>query len=182
MGKQIIGIHNAGGLMSIGDTLYTGSEVRFKQMPSFSPEVFAYISNPNPSKYKNYRKGLSQLLEEGAVSLLRDKDDAGNGIPLLAAVGQLQFEVVMFRLKHEYQVDALLKPLVGYTSARWALGGWTQVNKAYEEGKLFGTHIVKDKWDRPVVLFRNPWKIDHLKLTEAEHRLGLTPCAPTPET
>lgn len=154
-------------------------------MPSFSPEVFAYISNPNPSKYKNYRKGLEQLLEEGAVSVLRDRSDnsgmsSTGGSPILAAVGQLQFEVVKFRLEHEYGVEAQLKPL-DYTSAQWALGGWSSVDKAYEDGKLFGTHIAKDKWARPVILFRNHWKVAQLKKTDDEHGLRLTPCAPTPD-
>ena len=55
----MIGINNPSGLLSIGDALYTGAaKVQFKGIPSFSPEVFAYVSNPNPSKYKNYRKGL----------------------------------------------------------------------------------------------------------------------------
>lgn len=170
--------------MSIGDTLHTGKEVKFKQMPSFSPEVFAYISNPNPSKYKNYRKGLDQLLEEGAVSVLRDRSDRGQamtgGVPILAAVGQLQFEVVKFRLEHEYGVEAVLKPME-YNSAQWALGGWEAVDRAHEDGKLFGTHIAQDKWQRPVILFRNQWKVAQLKRTDEDHGLRLTPCAPTPD-
>lgn len=88
------------GLLAIGDALYTGSaRIRFRGIPSFSPEVFAYVSNANPGKYKNYRKGLKELLEEGAVNMLRDRDDDGNGRPILAAVGQLQFDVVQYRLE-----------------------------------------------------------------------------------
>jgi len=87
-------------MLAIGDALYTGSaRIRFRGIPSFSPEVFAYVSNANPSKYKNYRKGLKELLEEGAVNMLRDRDDDGNGSPILAAVGQLQFDVVQYRLE-----------------------------------------------------------------------------------
>jgi len=88
------------GMLAIGDALYTGSSrIRFRGIPSFSPEVFAYVSNATPSKYKNYRKGLKELLEEGAVNMLRDRDDDGNGSPILAAVGQLQFDVVQYRLE-----------------------------------------------------------------------------------
>jgi len=97
---DVIGINNPSGLLSIGDALFTGGDrISFKGIPSFSPEVFAYFSNPNPSKYKNYRKGLSELLEEGAVNMLRDRDDDGNGSPILAAVGQLQFDVVQYRMQ-----------------------------------------------------------------------------------
>lgn len=80
---------------------------------------------------------------------------------MLAAVGQLQFEVVEYRLRHEYGVDSIFEP-VGYTIARWVEGGWSAVNKAEADGKLFGVNIVKDRWERPVLLFRNPWKIDQL--------------------
>ena len=76
----------------------TGSrKLQFPGIPSFSPECFAYIRNPNPSLYKNYNKGLAQLLDEGAVQLLRERSDDGNGAPILAAVGTLQFDVVQYR-------------------------------------------------------------------------------------
>ena len=111
---DVIGINNPSGLLGIGDALYTGSEkVRFKGIPSFSPEVFAYFRNPNPSKYKNYRKGLDELLAEGAVNLLRERgdSDASGGVPILAAVGQLQFDVVQHRMQAEYGVETLMEPL-----------------------------------------------------------------------
>jgi peptide chain release factor 3 len=91
---DIIGIHNPG-YFSIGDTIYTGTKkIVYPGIPSFSPEKFAYIRNPNPSTYKKFQKGLTELLDEGAVQMLRDRNDDGNGSPLLAAVGQLQFEVI----------------------------------------------------------------------------------------
>lgn len=93
--------------------------------------------------------------------MLRERDDDGAGTPILAAVGQLQFEVVEYRLKSEYSVESRLESL-NYILARWVNGGWDAVKKADEDGKLFGIMIVKDRWQRPVLLFRNPWKINQL--------------------
>lgn len=77
----------------------------------------------------------------------------------MAAVGQLQFEVVQARLQNEYGVESQMEP-IGYTLARWANGGWDAVDKADADGKLFGIMIVQDRWKRPVLLFRNDWKAD----------------------
>eukprot|EP00904_Undaria_pinnatifida_P005935 jgi/Undpi1/2471/HiC_scaffold_13.g05850.m2 len=156
---DVIGINNPGHF-AIGDTIFTGSnKVRFPGIPSFSPECFAYMRNPNPSKYKNYRKGLDQLLDEGAVQMLRERSDDGNGNPILAAVGTLQFDVVQHRMKSEYGVDTILEPLAGYNTARWAEGGWDTIDEATKAGKLFGIFAAQDKFGRPVLLFRNEWKL-----------------------
>jgi peptide chain release factor 3 len=103
---DIIGIHNPGHF-AIGDTIHTGTRrISFPGIPSFSPEKFSYIRNPNPSTYKKFKKGIDELLQEGAVQMLRDRGDDGAGEMILAAVGQLQFEVVEHRLKHEYGVES----------------------------------------------------------------------------
>jgi peptide chain release factor 3 len=176
---DVIGINNPGNF-AIGDTLYTGnSRISFPGIPSFSPEKFAYIRSPNPSDYKAFRKGIDQLLEEGAVQALRQRNDDGGGPLLLAAVGQLQFEVVQSRLESEYRVKSILEPL-GYSMARWADGGWDEVEKADAEGKLFGIMIVQDRWNRPVLLFRNEWKAS--SLAEEESNLKLTPWSQPPAT
>ena len=124
-------------------------------------------------------QGLDELIAEGAVNLLRDRDDDGNGSPLLAAVGQLQFDVVQYRLESEYGVKVKLEPL-GFDIARWCEGGWGAVDKAKAAGNLFGCHFAKDRWGRPVLLFRNAWKAEQLRDSEAEHGLGLVPCASAP--
>jgi peptide chain release factor 3 len=109
--------------------------------------------------------------------MLRDRGDDGNGTPILAAVGQLQFEVVEYRLKNEYGVESRMEPL-GYTMARWVNGGWEAVEKADKDGKLYGVYIVKDRWERPVLLFKNPWKVTQLA-GEAEY-LHMEPWAMPP--
>ena len=175
---DVIGINNPGNF-AIGDTLYTGNtRVAFPGIPSFSPEKFAYIRSPNPSDYKAFRKGIDQLLDEGAVQALRQRNDDGGGPLMLAAVGQLQFEVVQTRLDNEYGVESLLEPL-GYSLARWVDGGWDAVDKADADGKLFGIMIVQDRWKRPVLLFRNDWKAT--SLAEEVVYLQLKPWAQPPD-
>jgi peptide chain release factor 3 len=175
---DVVGINNPCNF-AIGDTLYTGtSRVSFPGIPSFSPEKFSYIRAPNPSDYKSFRKGIDQLLAEGAVQALRQRHDDGGGPLLLAAVGQLQFEVVQSRLKSEYNVDSIMEPL-GYTLARWVEGGWEAVDKADAAGKLFGIMIVQDRWQRPVLLFRNDWKAS--SLAEDESYLQFKPWSKPPK-
>lgn len=175
---DVIGINNPGNF-AIGDTLYTGSaKIIFPGIPSFSPEKFAYIRSPNPSDYKSFRKGMDQLLDEGAVQALRQRNDDGGGPLLLAAVGQLQFEVVQARLESEYNVKSSFEPL-GYTLARWADGGWDAVDKADAAGKLFGIMVVQDRWNRPVLLFRNDWKA--ASLADEETYLQLKPWSQPPD-
>ena len=174
---DVIGINNPGNF-AIGDTLYSGKEsLAYPGIPSFSPEKFAYIRNPNPSTYKAFQKGLDQLLDEGAVQCLRQRNDEGGGPLMLAAVGQLQFEVVQARLENEYGVESQLEPLT-YTLARWVDGGWDAVDKADADGKLFGIMIVQDRWRRPVLLFRNDWKA--ASLAQEEKYLELIPWSTPP--
>jgi len=174
---DVIGINNPGNF-AIGDTLFTGNNrVAFPGIPSFSPEKFAYIRAPNPSDYKAFRKGVDQLLDEGAIQALRQRNDDGGGPLMLAAVGQLQFEVVQARLKSEYGVDSLMEPL-GYSMARWVDSGWDAVDKADADGKLFGIMIVQDRWKRPVLLFRNDWKA--ASLANDEKYLDLKPWSQPP--
>jgi peptide chain release factor 3 len=95
----------------------------------------------------------------------------------LAAVGQLQFEVVQARLTTEYNVESMMEP-ISYTLARWVEGGWEAVDKADAAGKLFGIMIVQDRWKRPVLLFRNDWKA--ASLAEDEKYLELLPWSQPP--
>ena len=135
------------------------------------------VRNPNPSSYKALQKGIDQLLAEGAIQALRQRNDDGGGPLILAAVGQLQFEVVQARLENEYGVESTLEP-IGYTLARWADGGWDAVDKADKDGKLFGLMIVQDRWERPVLLFRNDWKAQGV--TDEEKYLELKPWSKPP--
>lgn len=167
---DVIGLNNPG-VFAIGDTIYSGQRLEFEGIPCFSPELFASLRNPNPSKFKQFRKGVTELQEEGAVQIMYSADEAKRD-PILAAVGQLQFEVVQFRLQNEYGVETLLD-MLPYTVARWVDGGWEALEKV---GRLFNTVTVKDAWGRPVLLFRNEWNCQQV---EGEHpELKLNKIAP----
>jgi peptide chain release factor 3 len=150
---DVIGLNNPG-VFAIGDTIYNGKKIEYEGIPCFSPELFAYLRNPNPSKFKQFHKGVTELREEGAVQIMYSVDEAKRD-PILAAVGQLQFEVVQFRMQSEYGVETRLEPLP-YSVARWVAGGWEALNKV---GRLFNTVVVKDNWGRPVLLFKNEWNL-----------------------
>ncbi len=167
---DVIGLNNPG-VFAIGDTIYLGQKLEYEGIPCFSPELFAYLKNPNPSKFKQFHKGVSELREEGAVQIMYSSDESRRD-PILAAVGQLQFEVVQFRLQNEYGVETLLE-LLPYTVARWVGGGWEALQSV---GRLFNTVTVKDAWGRPVLLFRNEWNCQQV---EGEHPvLKLSAIAP----
>tara|TARA_Y100000589_G_scaffold87332_1_gene81443 strand:+ start:3670 stop:5307 length:1638 start_codon:yes stop_codon:yes gene_type:complete len=153
---DVIGLNNPG-MFSIGDTLYTGSHLEYEGIPSFSPEIFSWLRNPNPSAFKNFRKGVNELREEGAVQILYDIDESKRD-PILAAVGQLQLEVVQHRLKNEYGVDSNLEPMP-FQLARWINDGWNEIEKI---GRIFNCKILKDCWNRPVILFRNEWNLNQV--------------------
>ncbi|MBD2326249.1 peptide chain release factor 3 [Alkalinema sp. FACHB-956] len=163
---DIIGLNNPG-VFAIGDTIYLGQRLEYEGIPCFSPELFAFLRNPNPSKFKQFRKGVSELREEGAVQIMYSADESKRD-PILAAVGQLQMEVVQFRLQNEYGVETQLDWLP-YTVARWVDGGWDTLNAA---GRLFNTLTVKDSWERPVLLFRNEWNCQQLEGDHPELKLS----------
>lgn len=163
---DVIGLNNPG-VFAIGDTIYNGRKLEYEGIPCFSPELFAYLRNPNPSKFKQFNKGISELREEGAVQIMYSVDEAKRD-PVLAAVGQLQFEVVQFRLTNEYGVETRLE-LLPYTVARWVVGGWEALQKV---GRLFNALTVKDSWGRPVLLFRNEWNCQQIEVDHPELKLN----------
>ena len=163
---DVIGLNNPG-MFAIGDTLYVGPKVEYEGIPCFSPEIFAWLRNPNPSAFKSFRKGVSELREEGAVQVLHDTDPSRRD-PILAAVGQLQLEVVQYRLENEYGVATRLEPME-FNLARWVVEGWPSLEKL---GRLFNCKTVRDAWDRPVLLFRNQWNLEQLQQDHPELRLS----------
>jgi peptide chain release factor 3 len=111
---DIIGLHNHGSIQ-IGDTFTAGEKFRFAGIPNFAPELFKRIRLRDPLKQKQLLKGLIQLAEEGAVQVFRPLQS--NDL-IVGAVGVLQFEVVVARLKGEYNVDALYEH-INVSTARW---------------------------------------------------------------
>jgi peptide chain release factor 3 len=111
---DIIGLHNHG-TINIGDTFTEGERLAFTGVPNFAPEIFRRAVLKDPLKMKALQKGLSQLCEEGATQLFKP---VRNNDLILGAVGQLQFEVVAFRLQDEYGVQCVFEPVSVHT-ARW---------------------------------------------------------------
>src|SRR5690348_2321608 len=114
---DVIGIHNHG-TISIGDTFSEGEALSFTGIPNFAPELFRRARLKDPLKMKQLQKGLAQLSEEGATQFFRPL--MSNDL-ILGAVGTLQFDVVAYRLKDEYSVDATFEP-VTVALARWVRG------------------------------------------------------------
>ncbi|MDX1874551.1 peptide chain release factor 3 [Mycolicibacterium sp. 120266] len=106
---DVIGLANAGALRP-GDTLYVDVPVQYPPIPSFSPEYFSVARGKDPSKHKQFRKGIEQLEQEGVVQVLRS-DRRGEQAPVLAAVGPMQFEVATHRMATEIGAPITLEPL-----------------------------------------------------------------------
>jgi peptide chain release factor 3 len=115
---DVIGIHNHG-TISIGDSFSEGEALHFTGIPNFAPELFRRARLRDPLKLKQLQKGLAQLSEEGATQFFRPM--MSNDL-ILGAVGMLQFDVVAYRLKDEYGVEAAFEP-VQVATARWVKGG-----------------------------------------------------------
>ena len=152
----------------IGDTLSQDGGVTFNEIPRFAPECFAYLLNPNPSKFKQFRQGLDQLLQEGVVQVfqLRDSDQR---IPLLAAVGPLQFEVVQYRLESEYGAVSRLE------TVPWEILKWLRAGTTPAEIKALkmptGCRIAYDVEDQPVALFPSNWTLNYFQQQNPEAKL-----------
>ncbi len=147
---DVIGLvgHNEFG---IGDTLTEDPAIRFDEIPRFPPECFAYLQNPNPGKFKQFRQGVEQLLQEGVVQVFELRDSVQK-VPLLAAVGPLQFEVVQYRLEAEYGAPSRLE------NASWECFRWLPPGTETTALKIpTGCRLAYDSGGLPGVLFPSAW-------------------------
>ncbi len=152
---DIIGLPS-NGEFAIGDTLCAGERFAIVPMPRFQPEHFALLRNTDVSKQKQFQKGMLQLETEGAMQVLYDVD-AHQRNPILAVVGQLQFDVVRARLESEYSVATILEPL-GYRFSRW-VDGPPEVIDQLPWGH--GLQKVRDTAGRLVALFHSQFDLDY---------------------
>jgi peptide chain release factor 3 len=155
---DIVGLVNATDLR-IGDTIYDGREVTFPPLPTFTPERFAVAGLADRSKVKQFRRGLEQLDEEGVVQVLRHPD-LGDMEPLLAAVGQLQFDVAQWRMEHEFGAPMRLSP------ASWAAARATDDASVPTLRGLRDTAVYHRADGVPLALFRSEWVA---KRAETDH-------------
>jgi peptide chain release factor 3 len=159
-GGDIVGLYDPG-LFRIGDTLSTGGPLAFDAVPRFSPEHFGRLTLLDPMKRKQMQKGIQELAEEGTVQLFfqpgREKD------PICGVVGQLQFDVLMFRLEREYGAKVTLDRLP-YGIARWVEGA--EGPEALEARRI--PLAVTDQDGRPVALMRDDWELGRAQRDNAE--------------
>jgi len=145
---DIIGVINPS-LFAIGDTLSTTGGFNYKPLPQFQPEIFAHLYPKDVGKRKAFDKGILQLSDEGAIQVLKSYEHSSELI--FAAVGQLQFEVMQYRLKDEYGVETVLTPL-SFSCSAWVLGEI----KTFEQSS--NSTLVLDRFERPMVLFTSQWE------------------------
>ncbi len=155
---DVIGIVNTSGLQ-IGDTLHAGKPVAFPALPRFSPEVFATARPLDSSKFKQFRRGLQQLDEEGVVQVLRDPD-MGDADPILAAVGQLQFEVLAHRLAHEFNSPTEI------LNADYQAIRITDRESSPRLREIGGIRILRRSDDALVALFQSRYRLQRLEADE----------------
>ena len=127
---DIVGLPD-NGIFKIGDTLTEGEDLHFKGLPSFSPEMFKYIENSDPMKTKQLNKGLEQLMDEGVAQMFINQF---NNRKIIGTVGQLQFEVIQYRLLHEYGAQCRGEPIHLY-KACWIESDDEEALEAFKKRK-----------------------------------------------
>ena len=150
---DIIGVHD-NGTLRIGDVLSEKEGILFEAMPFFNPENFARISTGNALKRKQFIKGIQELQEEGAIHVFRDLN-SGIEAPIIGVVGQLQFEVLEYRLREEYGVTVTIQNL-SYEVVRWINKRSESKLKTLQDSNM--SMVVLDKDENFAVLLRDEWK------------------------
>ncbi|MEI6579806.1 MAG: EF-Tu/IF-2/RF-3 family GTPase, partial [Eubacteriales bacterium] len=152
---DIIGVFDPG-IFNIGDTLCGGKKsFSFEGIPMFPAEHFAFVRTKDSSKRKQFLKGIHQIAEEGAIQVFK-QPNIGVETLMIGVAGNLQFEVLEYRLKNEYRVDLDLQ-ISPYIMARWLV-----TEKALTDIKVYSGSIVivEDQYQRPVMLFKDPWTLN----------------------
>ncbi len=151
---DIIGVYNHG-TIKIGDTFTEKEPLKFTGIPNFAPELFRKVVLKNPLKAKHLQKGLTQLSEEGVIQVF--KPFVTNDY-ILGAVGILQFDITMERLKTEYGVDAVYEPLA-YRVARWVEADDKRKMAAFETEHA--AHMARDMEGAPAFLASSPYHLEY---------------------
>ena len=153
---DIIGVFDPG-IFSIGDTICNSNKkYAFEGIPTFAPEHFARVRQIDTMKRKQFIKGISQIAQEGAIQIFQEFNTGMEEI-IVGVVGVLQFEVLEYRLKNEYNVDIKLEPLP-YEHIRW-IENPEEINMS----RIVGTSDmkkIKDLKDNPLLLFVNSWSVN----------------------
>ncbi len=155
---DIVGLHDTGNF-KIGDTFTEGEQLKFKGIPNFSPEHFRYINNADPMKSKQLAKGIDQLMDEGVAQLFTLDM---NGRKVIGTVGALQYEVIQYRLEHEYAAKCTYEPLSVY-KAFW-IEPEDASNEEYKDFiRVKQRYLAKDKYGKQVFLADSPFSFEMTK-------------------
>lgn len=149
---DIVGVHDTGNF-KIGDAVTDGEKLQFQGMPSFSPEMFRYVENADPSKFKQLAKGLEQLMDEGVAQLFVS---VANGRKIIGTVGALQFDVIQYRLQHEYGAICRYEQLPMH-KACWIESEDGEKLKDFRVRKF--QQLARDKEGREVYMAESPYAL-----------------------
>ncbi len=149
---DIVGVHDTGNF-KIGDAVTEGEKIRFNGIPSFSPELFRYVENDDPLRFKQLARGLDQLMDEGVAQLFVS---TANGRRIIGTVGALQFDVIQYRLQHEYGARCRYEQLPMY-KACWIESGDSGMLEDFRLRKY--QQLARDKEGREVYLAESPYAL-----------------------
>ena len=154
---DIIGINDTGSF-KIGDTITEGEAINFRGIPSFAPQIFRYIVNADPLKEKQYKRGLDQLAEEGVVQIFSRPQQPN--VRVLGVVGQLQLEVLQYRMEHEYGAKCNYKP-IDLSLAHWFTAADPKVLEAFIDEQ--SRRILVDIRGEHVLMSESVWQFERTK-------------------
>ena len=164
---DIIGIPNHGTLR-VGDTLSESTDISITGLPNFAPEILRRVALKDPTKTKQLRKALSDLAEEGITQVFFP--DIGS-LWIVGVVGQLQLEVLISRLQHEYKVEAALEPSP-WDTARWITPDSPATMKAFAEQHR--SAMATDRDGAPVFLAKDMWELNYVEGRNAGMKFSAT--------
>ena len=156
---DVIGLYDSGNF-KIGDTLTEGEVLHFKGIPSFSPELFRYVNNADPLKSKQLAKGLEQLMDEGVAQLFSRELD---GRRIIGTVGNLQFDVIQYRLQHEYGAAVTYEPVALYKACWLTCSDEAALKELISRRKK---DVARDTHGNLVFLAESAWA---LKMAQENH-------------
>ena len=157
---DVVGLVNANDVR-VGDTLYAGTPVEFPPIPTFAPEHFMSVRVKDVGRFKQFRKGIAQLDEEGVVQVLRDPD-VGDMQPVLAAVGPMQFDVVAWRLENEFGALSVMEP------TRYRVARRTDAESMPLLRSMQGVTVLERSDGTLLALFESPYWLDRVIADQPE--------------
>ena len=149
---DVVGLFDSGNF-KIGDSLSEGESLHFKGIPRFSPEIFRFVNNTDPSKFKQFAKGLDQLMDEGVAQMFIKVDSQRK---IIGVVGALQFDVIQYRMEHEYGA-ACSYDAIQLHKACWVV--CEDVKKLDEFIARRKKDLARDKDDKLVFLAESAWTL-----------------------